>query len=338
MYKDSIHLQTQTFALTMWSSRFFFIALAITFSTLLHAQQLPNFTQYRFYNALNNPAAISSNYMAFEQNGSIGASYRVQWQDVIAAPKTFVLQGDYLIDNGSGVSLLTGGHVINDQTGLLSTTGVYGKIGGVISSRPERGGFCVALTAGLAQLRVNSAEIRLRDPDDLTAQQNLTSMYPDVGVGIFAYQQMRGRNVKGDFLYGGVSVPQVIGSTASIVDDEGAEFSIKRNQHIYGNIGYLHYFWNDSFIEPSVWVKYVPNAPINVDANIRYFFDESLLWIGAGGSSSRAAHVEFGVMLGDNIGYENNLQIGYGYDYSFNSFGPSVGGTHELNVSYVFGR
>ncbi|NJL74431.1 MAG: PorP/SprF family type IX secretion system membrane protein [Saprospiraceae bacterium] len=314
------------------------MALAITFSTLLHAQQLPNFTQYRSYSSLNNPAAISSNYMAFEQNGSIGTSYRVQWSDVIAAPRTFVLQGDYLMDNGGGTSLLFGGHVINDQTGPLATTGVYGKIGGVISRKPESGGFCVGLTAGAVQFGVKSKELRLRDLDDLTAQQNLNSVYADVGVGIFAYQRMGGKKTKGDFLYGGVSIPQIIGSTVSIVDDEGKEFSLKRNQHIYGNIGYLHYFWNDSFIEPSVWVKYVPNAPINVDANIRYFFDESLLWIGAGGSSSKAAHIEFGVMLGDNTAYENNLQIGYGYDYSFNSFGPSVGGTHEVNVAYVFGR
>jgi len=336
MYKDSIFLQNKTFSLPMLASRVFAIAFAIATSTVLYAQQLPYYTQYRELSGILNPAAISSNYMIFEQNGSVGASYRVQWADLAEAPRTFILHGDYLVDAG-GVNPLLGGYIMSDQTGPIATTGVYAKVGGVLSSKPERGGISLALTAGAVQFRVNSDKVRLRDDDDLIAQQNLTSLYPDVGIGFFAYQRLKGKKVKGDYIYGGVSVPQVIGPTLSLVDDNGAEFSVKRNQHIYGNLGFIHNLWNDSFLEPSVWVKYVPNAPINIDANLRYFFAEGL-WAGAGGSSAQTAHVEFGFMIGDNIGYENNLKVGYGYDYSFSSFGPSVGGSHELNVSYVFGR
>ncbi|MEL6718885.1 MAG: type IX secretion system membrane protein PorP/SprF, partial [Bacteroidota bacterium] len=59
---------------------------------------------------------------------------------------------------------------------------------------------------------------------------------------------------------------------------------------------------------------------------------------GAGGSTSKSAHLETGVFLGDNLGYESNLQIGYGYDYSFQNHGPFVGGSHEINLAYYFSR
>ena len=60
----------------------------------------------------------------------------------------------------------------------------------------------------------------------------------------------------------------------------------------------------------------------------------SNFWIGAGSSISGNFHAEFGFLLGENLGFDNTIKIGYGYDYSYSTFGPAVGGTHELNISY----
>ena len=62
------------------------------------------------------------------------------------------------------------------------------------------------------------------------------------------------------------------------------------------------------------------------------------LWLGAGGSSAKTLHHKLGFLLGENVGADNNFKIGYGFDYSFSDFGPSAGGTHELNVSYSIGQ
>ena len=97
------------------------------------------------------------------------------------------------------------------------------------------------------------------------------------------------------------------------------------------------FFRNDGFLEPSLWIKYVDGAPINADLNLRYQTPNSI-WIGTGISSAGNFHFEAGFNLGENVGLYNNVKIGYSYDYSFSSFGPSVGNTHELQVSYSFDR
>ena len=82
-------------------------------------------------------------------------------------------------------------------------------------------------------------------------------------------------------------------------------------------------------------MKYAPNAPINVDVNLRYQFAENL-WIGTGASTAKNAHVEAGLLIGDLESYSRNLKIGYGFDYSFSTFGPSAGATHEVNIAFSF--
>lgn len=336
MYKDSILSQFNTFELSMTMSKCITVVAFLMATNSIFAQQLPLFTQYREYNSALNPAAVNSNYMTFEQQGSFGLSYRVQWRDIATAPRTAVLKGEYLFDDMGGVNLLVGGHVLNDQTGPTSFTGAYGRIAGVISDDPAFGGISIGLTAGMVQYSIDMNEIRLRDQEDFLSQDQ-NQMYPDVGFGIFAYRMLDGNNLDGDFIYGGVSVPQVLGLDLSLANGAGEDFSLKRLQHIYAQVGYIKYLRDDSFLEPSVWVKYVQNAPVNVDVNLRYQF-VSGLWIGAGGSTAKTSHVEAGVLLGDVEGFGNMLEIGYGFDYSFTSFGPFANGSHEINVSYNFGR
>ncbi len=337
MYKDSILSQSNTFGLNMNRLRLFSVALFIIATLSLSAQQLPLFTQYREFNPAVNPAAISSDYMAFGQNGVVGASYRVQWREINSSPRTAFFRGDYLSDQNRGINMLVGGHIIHDQTGPISLTGAYGRIGGVIADDPSYGGISIGISAGAVQYRLNANELRLRDQDDVVATQNLSQIYPDVGFGLFAYKRIARRSSEDDFIYGGVSVPQVFGFNWNLVDEAGNEFLTQRVQHVYAQLGFIHYFWNDSFIEPSIWVKYVPNAPLNIDANLRYQFVNGL-WVGAGGSSAKTSHVEAGIRLGDVEGYGNVLKIGYGYGYSFTSFGPFANGSHEINVSFNFAK
>ncbi|MEM9884730.1 MAG: PorP/SprF family type IX secretion system membrane protein [Bacteroidota bacterium] len=311
----------------------FALLVFVLSATNTHAQQLPIFTQYREHNSLLNPAAINSGYFNFEQNGVFGISHRSQWTDIPTAPKTTVLHGSYMTDDLSGINVLFGGNLINDQVGPTAFTGLNARFAGIISGDPAYNGISLGLSAGAVQYRVKADELRARDQNDISLAQNVAQIYPDVGIGIFAYQSF-GRN---DYVYGGVSVPQVIGLDLSFQDDNGREFTTKRIQHYYAQIGLIKTFRNESFLEPSVWVKYVQNSPVNVDFNVRYQFVEAL-WIGAGASTSKTAHLEGGVLLGDNVGYESNVQIGYGYDYSFSSQGPFLGGTHEFNLAYYFSR
>ncbi len=302
----------------------------------LFSQQLSLFSQYRENQTIINPAAVGSNYLAYEQNLSFGASYRRQWQGIEGAPTTANFRGEYLYTEGSPVTLLTGGYLINDQTGPTGFTGVYGRIGGLLTGDPYYGGISAGLSFGAVQYRVNTSEIRLRQSNDVLATDDQNRIYPDVGLGVFAYSRLDGGIFNGDYVYGGVSIPQVIGLDLSFKNENG-EFYTRRVQHFYGMLGFYKFFKDEGFLEPSVWVKYAPNVPVNVDINLRYQMAQNF-WIGVGGATSSTMHIETGVLIGENLGFDNTLKIGYGYDYNFSSFGPYTGGSHEINITYSLER
>lgn len=312
--------------------RLLFIFLTTTF--LVQAQQLPLFTQYRENSSIINPAAVESDFLAFGQNLTFGASYRAQWTGISGAPRTQTLRGSYLNVDWSGVTLMAGGHLMNDQTGPTGFTGLYGRISGVLTDDAEYGGFSIGLSAGFVQYRVKASEIRLREEGDILGNVDQTQFYPDVGVGLFFYRMLDGGAFDGDYFYAGLSVPQVMGLDLAFQDENG-DFLLKRVQHFYGQLGLYKFFENDSFLEPSLWVRYAPNVPFNADINLRYQLPTSL-WVGAGMSLAGTVHLEAGVLLGENIGWDNSFRIGYGFDHTFSTFGPMAGSTHEINVAFSF--
>jgi type IX secretion system PorP/SprF family membrane protein len=322
---------------SMAGVRLSLLSLCLIFASKpLFAQQLSLFTQYRENLSLINPAAIETDYLAFGNNVSFGASYRAQWIGLPGNPRTQTIRGTFLADQMSGVALMAGGQLINDQTGPTGFTGFYGRIAGVLTDDPAYGGLSVGLSAGLIQYRVDAGKVILREPNDILGTQNQSQLFPDVGIGVFMYKAVGGRYGAENYIYGGVSVPQVVGLDLTFQNDQG-EFFTKRIQHFYGQLGFFKFFRDDSFLEPSLWVKYVPNAPANIDVNLRYQLPAPL-WIGAGGSSAGTVHLETGLNLGSDLGLDSNLRLGYGFDYSFSNFGPFAGNTHEINLSISFQR
>jgi len=300
----------------------------------LQAQQLTLFTQYRENATIINPAAVEGDFLAFGQNMTVGASYRAQWTGISGAPRTQTLRFSYINAEGSGVSLMAGGHVINDQTGPTGLTGLYGRISGVLSDDPLYGGFVLGLSAGMANFRVRSSEIVLREENDVIGTVDQSQFFPDIGAGLFFYRMFDGGALDGDYFYAGVSVPQLMGLDFTFQSENG-EYLTKRIQHFYGQLGMYNFFDNGSFLEPSVWFKYAPNAPINADINIRYYLPASL-WVGTGVSTAGTYHLEAGVLLGENAGFDNTIRIGYGFDHTFSTIGPAAGSTHEINLGISF--
>jgi type IX secretion system PorP/SprF family membrane protein len=307
------------------------VLLTSVFSAL-YGQQLSLFTQYRENAVILNPAAMESDFLAFGANMSFGASYRHQWTGISAGPRTQTLRMSFINKRYAGVTPLLGGHIINDQTGPTGFTGVYGRFGGVISADPEYGGFALALTAGAVQYRVKASELILRDPGDVLGSTNQSQIFPDVGLGLYYYQMVG----DGNFIYSGLSMPQALGLDLTFKNENG-QFFTQRVQHIFATLGFYKFVGDDGFIEPSVLFKYVPNAPMNVDVNVRYQIPGSI-WVGAGVSTARAVHLETGFMLGESLGLDNIFRVGYGFDYGFNSFGPTAGATHEINLTFSLDR
>ncbi len=300
------------------------------------AQQLPLFTQYQENTGIINPAAVNNNYFIYEDNVAFGISYRKQWVGIANAPETQTIQGEYMYAATGGFSWIAGGYLLNDKTGPTAFTGAYGRIAGIITDDPYYGGLSFGLSFGAVQYRVNVSEIRLKDPDDILTAEDQSRVYPDFGLGAYFYRRLERGAFEGNHVYAGISVPQVFGLNLEFRDESGA-FSTQRVQHYYALLGMNHYLKDDKYIQPSIWVKYTPNAPINIDFNLRYQLVDHF-WIGTGVSTAGNYHLEAGYILGENMGWYSHLRIGYGFDYSFTTFGPAAGPAHEINLVYTFGN
>jgi type IX secretion system PorP/SprF family membrane protein len=314
-------------------NKFFTAVICLLGAFSLKAQQIPLFTQYREAQGVLNPASINYDFFTDRHKTSFGVSMRRQWTEITNAPTTQILRGEHFMADRDGVCPLFGGYLMNDQTGPTGFTGVYGRFATVFTSDAEYSGLSIGLSAGAVQYRVKTSELRLHDPSDIRALTDRMQIYPDIGAGIFYYQRMDGL-FDDDYFYAGASVPQLMGLDIEFPTDD-KKFSTRRVQHFFGNMGWYHYVGQSSFIEPSIWVKYAPQVPLNIDLNVRYQMASSM-WVGVGTSLKGKIHAETGVILGKSMGMGTNFKIGYGFDYSFQSYGPYVGTTHEFNLSFSF--
>jgi len=312
----------------------FLLAFLTFFNSSAEAQQLPVFTQYRDYHSFINPATISPDYLTQEYNFQTGLSYRSNVSNIEGAPRSLFAKGEYIMQTKGAFDLAFGGYALSFNTNPIITNGVYGKLAALFGDDPFYGAFSVGLTFGALQYQVKIDDLRpFHVNDEAIPLGNQQQILPDVGFGVFYYKQFADGPFTGDVFYGGVSAPRLLGNTGNFENPDGT-FSIQQERHFYGIAGYYKYFDELTFIEPSIWVKYVPNAPAQIDFNTRYQYQRKF-WAGAGFSTSKIVHLEAGFYWQPNKGDDrNSLKIGYGFDYATGNYQEVFGTAHEVNLSF----
>lgn len=314
---------------TSWSCSVLFLC----FYTALPAQQLPLFSVYRDQWCILNPAALSNNYLINDRTMTLSATYHLQWWNLPTSPQTQLINWEAVNDD---YHIIYGANLINDQAGKLSQTGLFGRFGYHIDlGRRIRQAVVIGLNAGLVQYRAKLSKIAFPDPNT-SPGADAHLFYPDFALGIFYYYN--------DRYYTGFSIPQVLGLTTRFESGDQA-FAVRRVQHFNLVVGgYYDLTWlgnGVSYIEPSIWVKYAPNGPLNLDLNARVQISE-LIWTGLGinagfGLEPRATlHFESGLFFGDQVNMLNSqLKFGFGFDLALSQdIRVNYGNSAELNVVY----
>ena len=311
------------------STKILTVIVLIISSQWVIAQQLPLFTQYREYNGIINPASINSDYLLDDYHACIGTSLRLQWMGASRNPKTPLIRGEYFNKSYKrNFHILTGGMLLNDQIGPSSITGFNGRIAVLSSAYPQKGGLCAGLSIGGGQFRLDATSIDFKDKSDIV--ENVTVLYPDIGMGIYGYKALTDRN---NYLYAGVSIPQVFAPDLRFRNETG-DFNLQRVRHYYGTVGFYKFVGDRSFWEVSSWIKYVPNTPLQIDINARYRL-KGAFWAGLGLSTAKNVHIETGYIMDFK---SRAFKIGYGYDHSFSSNSTYFGASHEINLCLLIGR
>lgn len=279
-------------------------------------QQDPMFSQYYFNPLTTNPAYAGSRDVV-----SITGLVRRQWLGIASAPVTGGFSAhmpDAKRRNGFGLT------VVNDQLSYIGQTWVSGSY----AYRIPMGKFNLqlGLQAVFYNWRINWGKAHLIDPNDpvpLVYGRNL--MLPNAGFGAFFW---------GKKLYAGISIPHLL---VNSLDNNrpGISFNSKDTdvpalkRHFFAMAGYVFDLDPDLKFKPSVLVKKVYGAPLEVDMNLNFYFGGKF----GVGASYRTGDGIVGIL---EYQFTPQLRAGYAYDYPFTQLRRYTSGSHELMLSYDF--
>jgi type IX secretion system PorP/SprF family membrane protein len=285
-----------------------FFAASATFG-----QQELMLSQYMFNGLLLNPAYTGS-HPYFTAN----VLHRSQWVKFDKAPTSQVVSIDGPIANDKlGIGLL----VTNDAIGITKQL----EVGGNVSYKLDlgRGKLAFGLRAALSNYSAALTQVELAQDevaDPVYASADIRGEFvPKFGFGIYYYQPK---------FYAGLSVPTIFAAEDRILVGNQPEYFAN---HFYFNTGVVWSVAPLLDVKPSILVKYVENAPVELDINCNLLFAKKF-WLGAG---YRTGDALVG-MLEYNV--TNMLRIGYAYDYTLTAIRQYSNGSHEIMIALDFGQ
>lgn len=289
----------------------------------LFAQQDAQYSMYMFNGLAINPA-----YAGSRGRPAITALYRHQWAGIAGAPKTFTASGHApLLNDRIGV----GASISSDNIGVTNLINFTADFAYRIKFK-NNSKLSVGMSAVLNNFRQRFSEITTTDENDPNFAQNISSLSPNFGAGLYYYSER---------FYFGASIPHLL--NANLNDDfkiEGTSKVARQFRHYFVTTGYVFDITKDVKMKPSVLFKYVNNAPSSFDANLGFLLKEAL-WLGAS--------YRFGVGSGTNFGSDavvgmieynfiKGLRVGYAYDFTVSKLSNYTNGSHEILLSYEFAR
>lgn len=292
----------------------FGIVLIFSVPNLAKAQIDPQFTQYMFNETFINPAYVGS-----RESISATLLYRNQWVGIDGAPKTQTFSIHAPLQNrhiGLGVS------VMNEEIGISHQLSISAYFAYRILYPHSALSF--GLGGGFSNHEERFSDVRTIVPGD---QQFMTdvnkSFLPNSSFGVYYYNKK---------FYAGLSIPRlmenkiIISSVNSVVENK-VNYKL---WHYNLATGYVFDVNEDVKFKPSLLIKMVQNAPVEIDVNVNFIFYD-FLWLGAAYRSGDAVAALLGLQL------SRQLMLGYSYDYTLTPLEKYNSGTHEITLRYSFG-
>ena len=293
------------------------------------SQQLPLYSQYMMNKFLINPAVAGS-----EGYTSFNLTAREQWIGFKDAPKTHalsfqtrVLKNSFISKSASVRRKITpgsrsgkvglGGYIFNDQTGLISRTGIQFTYAYHIFIR--KGQLSFGLTGMAYQFKVDREKLRLyEENDDLINNFDNTLIIPDADFGVY-YSDPK--------FYVGMSVAQLFQSSLKFGKRGYDNYKLKR--HYYLMSGYNIDVSEDIIIEPNILLKTTGDKNLQMDLGAKVFFREDY-WGGLTFRTGSALIIMGGVKV-------DKFYFGYAFDYNLTSIQRYSYGSHEFMFAVKFG-
>ena len=299
--------------------------LAIT-TSIVFAQQRPQYSQYMNNQFLLNPAVAGTG-----EHIDLKTGFRQQWAGIEDAPRTYYVSGNISLGNQGGKLLkgnnLSGksGHgvgfiAMKDQTGPLSWTSFYVSYAYHMQISQD---FMVSLGAsgGFQQFYLDGSQLRYVDRTvaGIGAIRNTT---PDANLGMWVYSKN---------MYFGASIQQIVPSKIDGYNAPASTNGVNQlAKHYFLTAGYKFEINKEFSLIPSFMAKIQNPAPVSFDVNCKVVFKEKV-WAGLSYRLSDGITTMAGFVLKDVI------NISYAYDYITSDLSAFQSGSHEIILGVKFG-
>ncbi len=280
--------------------------LLLFLATSAFAQQDALFSQYMF-----NKLTVNPGYAGSREVLSADLVDRYQWLGIDGAPKTLTLSVHAPLRN-SHVGV--GFYIYSDQIGPTLEQGFEATYAYRINL--PKGKLSFGLQAGFKYFTFDWNKILVEDPDYMFEGTQQSKFSPDANFGIYYYS---------NHAFAGISSKQLLQNQYGMVNVNGKSAYSRLMRHFYGMGGLALPISDKLIFRPSTLIKYVANAPLQVDINASFLINEQV-WLGM---TYRTEHAlvfitEF------NIG--SKLRIGYSYDLYLNELINNNKGSHEIRL------
>jgi len=289
----------------------YFLLLAGLLPLVSIAQQEHHYTQFMYNKLSFNPA-----YAGTRGVPTMTAIYRNQWFKLDGAPSSALVSLHApVFSKRVGV----GAVLSHNSIGLHRDAQVSAAYSYNLIAQKDFS-LRVGLSGNLRVLSLNFTEARpLNGIDPSLEDERYTHAYANFGAGIYGTFSER--------LYFGFSVPRIVRNTIGVNTDPNIT-TAKEAPHFYGTTGGIIPLGKDLNFMPAVLVKYVHNAPIDVDVTANLEIKKTV----TAGLAYRAGGDGWGESLDILAYWQVNPRIGIGgaYDLTLSKLRTQAGGAFEL--------
>jgi type IX secretion system PorP/SprF family membrane protein len=291
------------------------LKLSVVFAALLaatgaQAQQLPLYSQYMHNDLVLNPAVAGTKDFA-----PFRSIIRSQWDGIEGNPNTQTLSFHNSIKDkkmGFGIS------VFNDRLGPVGQAGISGTYSYRLEFS-EKSKLSFGLSGQIYRYRIDVNELRFNNTTNtdkaLMANGDYRSWHPNFSFGTLYYSEN---------YWAGLSIPELLENRVGSSRDA---FILKKKRHYYLTGGYRYKIDETYTIEPSMVVKYVANAPMQLDLNARlHAFDKFSLGV--------SYRTNAAVVLLIGFKFKEQWHFGYSYDITTTPLKNYTVGSHEIMIGY----
>ncbi len=293
------------------------IILSTGFSHSILGQQTPIFADYNYNSVVFNPA-----HAGFYESTDIIVNARGHLNGIEGSPRNIGLSIN-TPTNAKNVGL--GGGVFSDQIGVSRMTNILGAYSYKLFFNSDRSTWwdynphvlSFGITGGMIIYGEDLLSLEIKN--DPKFARNINALVPTIGAGVF-YNRER--------IYIGFSAPNLLGDSLS------SEDNVNISSPFYLLTGYRFFAtrFKEIMINPSMLIKYVSGAPMQVDLNTKINY-KNKFEVGVGYRTNASVNFLAGFRI------SNNCRASYNYNQALDNNPMSTHGivlNFRLNEGFSF--